>query len=88
MCSCCLLPGGRVREPPQPWPIWVLRVVLARVVVLETVRTAGNGPCLSGESLIVEARVCHGPVEIFSGEGFSPKLPVLGYPTCSYVLPG
>ena len=77
---------GRGWEPAEPLLVSVPWALWCRMVILQAKGTSGYGTSPARKSLVVQARVRHGPVQIFAGEGFTPELPVISYPTLPLVV--
>ncbi len=67
-------------EPAQPWAVGVLRALLPCVVILQAKVAPGDVAGTSCEGLIVQARVCDGPVQILAGQCLSTELSIIGHP--------
>ena len=73
---------GGLGDPAQVevGPVGVLWAPCGLVVVGQAIGAPGNRPGPAREDLVVEPRVCHGPVEVLPGQGLSAVLPVIEHP--------
>ena len=79
-------PCGWIGEPAEVRPVRIVGAMGGCVVVLEAERAPGDGACSPGESLVIEAGVCNGPIKVLSGQHLSPKLPVVGHPPFPFIV--
>ena len=76
-----------VWEPSNQWGVRIYRAVQTDVVLAQTVGAPRDSFCPARECLIIQARVGHRPIKVFSCQGLPPKLAIVGNPCCSLIVP-
>lgn len=77
---CLHGPGGGIWEPSKHRPVWIPWAVGCCMIILETILAVGDSPGPPGKGLIIQSRVCDGPVQVLPHQSLPPKLPVVTDP--------